>query len=63
MFKGLFPTLEIDDLHEGEKAVPGIGGFSWQFLVGVCCPLLQTLTLFQTKKILKMHFVFAYFYF
>ena len=26
------------------------GGYSWKFLVGVCCPLLQILTLFQTKK-------------
>ena len=26
------------------------GGSSWEFLVGVCCPLLQILTLLQTKK-------------
>ena len=26
------------------------GGYSWEFLVGVCCPALQILTLFQTKK-------------
>ena len=25
-------------------------GFSWEFLVGVCRPVLQILTLFQTKK-------------
>ena len=28
----------------------GVGGYSWEFLVGVCCPVLQILTLFQTKK-------------
>ena len=26
------------------------GGYSWEFLVGVCRPVLQILTLFQTKK-------------
>ena len=25
-------------------------GYSWEFLVGVCRPVLQILTLFQTKK-------------
>ena len=25
-------------------------GYSWDFLVGVCRPLLQIVTLFQTKK-------------
>ena len=28
---------------------PG-GEYSWEFLVGVCRPVLQILTLFQTKK-------------
>ena len=28
---------------------PGRGYF-WEFLVGVCCPVLQILTLFQTQK-------------
>ena len=28
---------------------PG-GGYSWEFLVGVCRPVLRILTLFQTKK-------------
>ena len=28
----------------------GPGGYSWEFLVGVCCPVLQILTLLQTKK-------------
>ena len=27
----------------------GGGGYFWQFLVGVCRPVLQILTLFQTK--------------
>ena len=26
------------------------GGYSWEFLVGMCRPVLQILTLFQTKK-------------
>ena len=30
------------------------GGYSWEFLVGVCRPVLQILTIFQTKK--KCHF-------
>ena len=25
------------------------GGYSWEFLMGVCCPVLQILTRFQTK--------------
>ena len=29
---------------------PPPGGYSWEFLVGVCRPVLQILTLFQTKK-------------
>ena len=29
---------------------PQPGGYHWQFLVGVCRPVLQILTLFQTKK-------------
>ena len=32
---------------------PGGGGggwYSWEFLAGVCCPVLRILTLFQTKK-------------
>ena len=34
----------------------GAGGRdSWEFLVGVCCPVLQILTLFQTKKCLFLH--------
>ena len=45
-------------------------GYSWQFLVGVCRLVLQMPTLFQTKKrtfpvkkILQVHFEFAYFSF
>ena len=29
---------------------PGGGGYSWEFLVGVCLLVLLNLTLFQTKK-------------
>ena len=28
----------------------GDGGYSWEFLVGVCCPVPQILIQFQTKK-------------
>ena len=33
-----------------QAAVTPPGGFSWEFLVGVCRPVLQILTLFQMKK-------------
>ena len=33
-----------------EKTYPAPRGYSWEFLVGVCCLVLQILTLFQTKK-------------
>ena len=29
---------------------PRGGGYSWEFLVGVCCPVLQIVTRFQTKN-------------
>ena len=32
------------------KATGHLGGYSWEFLVGVCRPVLQILTRFQTKK-------------
>ena len=34
------------------KATPSVsrGGYFWEFLVGVCHPVLQILTLFQTKN-------------
>ena len=37
--------LKVDSfaLHRGR------GGHSWEFLVGVCHPVLQILTIFQTK--------------
>ena len=38
------------------QEVDGVGGgggvYSWEFLVGVCRPDLQTLTLFQTKNVI-----------
>ena len=30
--------------------IPSRGGYFWKFMVGVCRPVLQILTLFQTKK-------------
>ena len=34
----------------GEVGGGGVGGYSWEFFVGVCRPVLQILTLFQNKK-------------
>ena len=34
----------------GNTKIPGGGGLSWEFLVGMCRPVLQIPTLFQTKK-------------
>ena len=36
--------------HNSMGGLRGGGGYSWEFLVGLCCPVLQILTLFQTKK-------------
>ena len=30
----------------------GGGGYSWEFLVGLCRPVLQILTRFQTKNVI-----------
>ena len=34
------------------------GGYSWEFLLGLCRPVLQILTLFQTKKMYFSTLVF-----
>ena len=39
--------LKVDSLHYTGDG--GGGGYSWEFLVGVCHPVLQILTIFQTK--------------
>ena len=36
--------------HADVIVAQGGGVYSWEFLVGACCPDLQILTLFQTKK-------------
>ena len=39
-----------------EPSTPGGGGgYSWEFLIGVCCPVLQILTQFQTQKCNFLH--------
>ena len=38
--------LKVDSLH---YTGDGGGGTPWEFLVGVCHPVLQILTIFQTK--------------
>ena len=36
--------------HDIHPAPDLRGGYSWEFLVGVCCPVPRILTLFQTKN-------------
>ena len=58
--KNLFKTIQEISLLEllWNQSLRGIslthylppGGYSWEFLVWVCRPVLQILTLFQTKK-------------
>ena len=47
---------DITRLHFGEcgeyYSPRGGGGYSWEFLVGVSRPVLQILTLFQTKNVI-----------
>ena len=38
-----------------EPSTPGGGGYSWEFLIGVCFPVLQILTQFQTQKCNFLH--------
>ena len=40
----------FDILIEGSDLTMGGGGYSWEFLVGLSRPVLQILTLFQTKE-------------
>ena len=40
----------INKMNQAAVTPPGPRGFSWEFLVGVCRPVLQILTLFQMKK-------------
>ena len=49
--------LELHFLHFASLLPfpPGGGGYSWEFLVGVCRPVLQILTLFQTKQCHFLH--------
>ena len=46
MRRALFGTVLCSP---GESGGGGGGGYSSEFLVGVCRPVLQILTLFQTK--------------
>ena len=40
----------IQFLFQSQQTESRPGGYSWEFLVGVCRPVPQILTLFQTKK-------------
>ena len=40
----------VQKINDCLSRQPGGGGYSWEFLVGVCRPVLQILTRFQTKK-------------
>ena len=41
---------DYDDMIYTLLLIPG-GGYYWEFLVGVRCPVLPILTLLQTKKL------------
>ena len=45
--KPISRMLKVDSLHYTGDG--GGGGYSWEFLVEVCHPVLQILTIFQTK--------------
>ena len=45
----IWPKCSNVSLFGSSSATPRGGGDSWEFLVGVCRPVLQILTLFQTK--------------
>ena len=63
-----FKTVWLYDFHSNfsnirwmkfiDIAIQMPGGYSWEFLVGVCGPVLQILTLFQIKKIVIFHIRF-----
>ena len=42
--------VHVKTFHSYVEPEVGGGGYSWKFLVGVCHPVLQILTLFQTTK-------------
>ena len=43
---------EFDQIFSKKSNARGFapGGYCWEFLMGMCCPVLQILTLFQTTK-------------
>ena len=47
-----FPSLSAPVLISHPRY---LGGYSWELLVGVCRPVLQILTLFQTKNVIQFH--------
>ena len=42
--------LKLQATNEWPNLLLESEGYSWEFLVGVCRPVLQILTRFQTKK-------------
>ena len=52
MARSHLETVEIQKKKKLERLVSSPGGYSWQFLVGVCGPVLQILILFQTKNVI-----------
>ena len=50
-------SLVTDDISCGQVGGGGgkRGGYSGKFVVGLCRPVVQILTLFQTKKIVIFH--------
>ena len=49
---GSYPETSIDPVKPYKK---NPRGYSWEFLVGVCRPVLQILTISKTKKCLFLH--------
>ena len=50
-FSGGSHCLNFDKFWDTVPPQDGGGGYSWEFVVGVCRPVLQVLTLFQTPKL------------
>ena len=51
-----FCLTNIDILNNRKRRCVtevGSGGYSWEFLVGLCRPILQIMTLFQTKNVIS----------
>ena len=57
MWEVVFSIKSVNKMRNDKLklAKPPPGEYSWEFLAGVCRPILQILTLFQTQKSLTFH--------